>query len=108
MTLTVELTGRFHWIPWADFLWNNNEEENNDKVLAFGWGPLQIYLTNFSPIIGGYRWRAMCSILTDHNDKAMKVMTTLSTMEGISIGDVEHVTKQIKEQLVPKRGDNLE
>lgn len=101
MTITIELTAKFHILPWIDFLWNNDDESgNNDKVLAFGWGPMHFYLTNFSPINGGNRWRTMCSVFVDHNEKAMKTMDTISTMDGVTTEDVARMADQIKKQIL--------
>ena len=101
MTVTIELTAKFHILPWIDFLWNNDDESgNNDKVLAFGWGPMHFYLTNFSPISGGNRWRTMCSVFVDHNEKAMKTMDTISTMDGVTTEDVARMADQIKKQIL--------
>ena len=101
MTITIELTAKFHILPWIDFLWNNDDEcGNNDKILAFGWGPMQFYFTNFSPINGGNRWRTMCSVFVDHNERAMKTMDTISTMDGVTTEDVARMADQIKKQIL--------
>ena len=99
MTITVELTAKFHILPWVDFLWNNEELGNQDKVLAFGWGPMHIYVSNFSPISGGNRWRTMCSVFVEHNEEAMRTMDTISTMDGVTTEDVARMADQIKKQI---------
>jgi hypothetical protein len=81
MTLTVEFTAPFHWLPWIIHCWNNLKKDgNNDKFVGFGWGPLQIYLTNFSPIAAGNRWHRICSAIVKDDNKMFKI-------EGIATSD---------------------
>ena len=74
MTLTIEFTGPFYWLPWITFCWNNaNSDGNDDKFFGFGWGPLQVYLTNFSPIAAGNRWHCVCSAIVKDEDKMNRI-----------------------------------
>lgn len=72
MTLTVEFSApRFSFLPWIDILWNK------DKAIACGWGPLQIFFTNFSPIAAGNYWRTVCKAIV-HDNEAMNRLNDLS------------------------------
>jgi len=82
MTLTIEFSAPFRIFPWIDILWES-QEEGGDKGLSFGWGPLQVHLTNFSPIATANRmYHVCCAVVND--ERKMRRLEDIVTDENFT------------------------
>lgn len=92
MTLTVEFTApNFSILPWAQTWW-----EKDEKTIAFGWGPLQVYFTNFSPIAVGNYWRTVCKELVGQDP------VTINKLDHLVQGYTNRKTVETKVREVMK------
>ena len=89
MTLTIEFTApKFSILPWVDILWQR------DKAIGFGWGPLQVFITNFSPIAAGNYWRYICgSIVKD--DDIMNQLDNITTDNNTTVQSLNEQVNKI-------------
>lgn len=73
MTLTVMFNAPWNWLPFLNICWDET------KCLAMGWGPLQIYLTNYSPIAVNNTWYQVIYCLLDKDEeKAIRLINTVN------------------------------
>ena len=92
MTLTVMFKAPWQWKPFLTYCW-----EESVKCLAMGWGPLQIYLTNFSPISVNNTWQETIYYLLDKDDEKMsQIFNIVTDEENLSSEKLEQRIAELK------------
>lgn len=82
MTITLELSAPWHWLPLIDwYIGKNDDNEYNSMEIAIvrGLFSIQLYITNFSPIVQGNNLREVIYRLVDKDENKLDRLVALAT-----------------------------
>ena len=90
MTLTIMFSAPWQWVPFLNICWEDT------KVLAMGWGPLQIYLTNYSPIASNNSLHETIYYLLDKDEEKTCQVLNIANIHYDNSATLERLIAEIK------------